>query len=127
MATVNYTVEENAIEGWVKVQWAFSSSGEVSPFPNQDEGEPFNCTELAVDAMEASGDIGGSNDNGRIAVLASHPISPSTFREFFAITNTNFSQLHADLNLVRRKQVKPVYNRNNRAVTLTVLLRRTGC
>lgn len=126
MSVVNYTVEHNAVEGWAKVEWEFSSSGETSPFPNQDEGQPFDCTGMVIDAMVASGDFGGVNDNGQVAVLASHEITPSIFRELFTFTRNNYTGLQSELNRVHLKQVKPVYNRNNRTVTVAVLLRRAS-
>jgi hypothetical protein len=128
MAVINYTIEQNVPEGWVKLTWNFSSSGEVSPFPNQDEGQAFDCDGLLVSAAVTSGDFGGVNDNGKIDVLGSHLVSPANFFSLFTFDRTTGESFGIKPQLSvpsYLQQIKPTYNRNNRAVSLTVLLVRT--
>jgi hypothetical protein len=123
MSIVNYGTEVDFAAGWLRVEWEFASSGEVSPFPNQDEGQPFDCGGLRIVAVEASGDFGGVNDNGKVDVLLSHEISPENFFPQFTFDRTHTANA-MQLDLSHLKQIKPVYNRNNRSVKLAVLLAR---
>lgn len=121
MSVVNYSVEQNLSAGWLRVEWGFTSSGETSPFPNQDEGQSFDCDGLKIVAIEAIGDFGGVNDNGKVEVLVSHELSPANYFSLFTFDRQN-TAIQMQLDLSHLKQIKPVYNRNNRAVILAILL-----
>jgi len=67
MATISYTTESDLDAGWIKVQWEGLAPG--------DDGQPFDCTGLALASIHYWGDF--DSNAGLVLLYASNEQSPS--------------------------------------------------
>lgn len=71
MATINYTVEENAVAGYVKVEWDGLSAN--------DDGQVFDCSGLQIASVHLFGNL----NSGRFSIMASNQLTPTAFVEIY--------------------------------------------
>jgi len=78
MATINYSIDEDAAARYLTVEWSGISSG--------DEGEAFHCAGLRIASIHFHGTFSGG-----VNILATNETSPSAY---FIIDSTSSARIN---------------------------------